>query len=88
MSDVIPDDAIGLTAAGKLASVSRYTIRNWAIAGRIRGWRVGGTMWRVSRAEVLAQAKPMQGGKDAAPAIQTHGHRAAVERLRAKGVLP
>lgn len=88
MSDPIPEDPIGYTEAGKLLGVHRDTIRNWAVAGKLRRWHLGGTIYRVSREEVLRQARPMQGSTDAPPAIQTHGHRAAVARLRAKGILP
>jgi excisionase family DNA binding protein len=93
-----PADLVTPARAAKRLRVDVATVYRWIRKGWLRAWeRAGGDM-RVSRAEVLALARPVQveprqtaplPSWEPAPAparIDTPAHRAAVEELRKLGL--
>jgi excisionase family DNA binding protein len=58
----LPEDAIDSGTAARLVKVSTNTIRTWTQKGIIRGW-MRGNRRIVSRAEVLAQVRPIVPGE-------------------------
>lgn len=53
-----PTDLIGTTEAARLLGLTSQTIRQWVADGRLKGYRVG-RLTKVSRAEVVASARPI-----------------------------
>jgi excisionase family DNA binding protein len=49
-----PEDLIKLAEAARLLKVCRQTVLRFVVTGRLTGWRIG-HLWRVSKADVLAQ---------------------------------
>ncbi|MET9392431.1 helix-turn-helix domain-containing protein [Streptomyces sp. NPDC006624] len=58
MSDETPADLIRTREAARLLGLTPQTIRQWVADGKLNGYRVG-RLIKVSRAEVLASAKPI-----------------------------
>ncbi|MFD8519351.1 helix-turn-helix domain-containing protein [Streptomyces capillispiralis] len=58
MPDETPTDLIGTKEGAKLLGLTPQTIRQWVVDGKLHGYRVG-RLIKVSRAEVLASAKPI-----------------------------
>ncbi|WP_216917814.1 helix-turn-helix domain-containing protein [Nocardia noduli] len=49
----VPTGLINLKTAASLIDVDVKTLKNWIKAGRIRGFRINGRLWRVQRDELL-----------------------------------
>ncbi|MGW3022460.1 helix-turn-helix domain-containing protein [Streptomyces sp. NPDC001221] len=58
MPSETPTDLIRTAEAAELLSVSIWTVRNWVKAGKVQGYQVG-RLIKVSRAELLAYARPI-----------------------------
>ena len=69
----VPDDLISMEQAAERLNLNPRTIRGWIDDGRIRGWRLGPRLIKVSKAEVDGQLQPMPvvGDQEAAPAEHT-----------------
>jgi excisionase family DNA binding protein len=52
-----PPDLLDTREVATIFSVSQRTIANWAVSGKLAGWRTPGGQLRFQRAEVLAAAK-------------------------------
>lgn len=70
LNHTVPDDLIPTAEAARLLPSKRpgrhvhiSTVLRWVFKGRLRGWRIGAA-WFVSRAELLAQVRPVQTRRD------------------------
>jgi excisionase family DNA binding protein len=52
-----PADLLDTREVATIFSVSQRTIANWAVSGKLVGWRTPGGQLRFRRSEVLAAAK-------------------------------
>jgi excisionase family DNA binding protein len=52
-----PSDLLDTREVALIFSVSQRTIANWAVSGKLAGWRTPGGQLRFQRADVLAAAK-------------------------------
>ena len=83
-----PQDLITSSKAASILGVHPHTVVRWVVAGRLRGWKVGGR-YRVSESDVRAMTQPVR--LDVPPRERTAeemraGSEAARERLRRMGV--
>jgi excisionase family DNA binding protein len=53
----VPSDLLDTREVATIFSVSQRTIANWAVSGKLAGWRTPGGQLRFARSEVLAAAK-------------------------------
>ena len=87
----VPSDLMSPRAAARLLGIHHATAYRMIHDGRLRAWRRGGTVFRVSRTDVLAllepyqPAPPLTAHRDHGDPAQSEGHRRACEQLRAAG---
>ncbi len=76
---LLPADAIGVPDAARLLGRRPGFLYRRLLRGQLRGWRIGGSSWVVSRADVLAMIEvvgPVESG-----------HERAVRELAARGMV-
>lgn len=54
---LVPADLLDTREVATIFSVSQRTIANWAVSGKLTGWRTPGGQLRFARSEVLAAAR-------------------------------
>ncbi|MFI6574011.1 excisionase family DNA-binding protein [Nocardia fluminea] len=59
-TDAEAHELIRLSTGAALVGVHSRTLRRWISQGRLTGWRLGSNQIRVSRAELLGLATPME----------------------------
>lgn len=83
-----PEDLISTRRAAQILGRSVATVRRYARAGKLRGWKVAGGQLAVSEAEVRALLVPKTPWLEAPAKAEPPGQRERVlERLRRAGVV-
>jgi excisionase family DNA binding protein len=92
----LPQDLITPNRAARRLRLNVATVYRWIQRGWLQAWKLPGRGVRVSRAEVLAAARPVQvqprrvirlaSGDEVPAVVDTPAHRAAVEELRKLGI--
>ncbi len=59
MQDEIPEDLIRPSQAAKLVGCHMATVCRWVMTGKLRGWKLAGRRYLVSRADVQAMLEPV-----------------------------
>lgn len=82
----IPADLVTPKKAAELIAVSANTIYRWIEEGKVRAYRVAGSRYRLSRAEVLALVEEVEPAAPLrTPAEDEEAAAEAVERMRRNG---
>lgn len=82
----LPTDLVTPKAAAALVGVSVNSIYRWVEEGRVRAYRVAGSRYRLSRADVLGLVEEVVPPVPlSTPAEDEQAARAAVGRMRAEG---